>query len=69
VATALFRVNDHCGALFSLPDKDYEHLMGWCPVPLLTFKWLGLYVKFSAWFMKNVLFEQKKIKSRNNESL
>jgi hypothetical protein len=28
VATALFRVNDHCGALFSLPDKDYEHLMG-----------------------------------------
>jgi hypothetical protein len=28
----------------------------------LTFKWQGLCLNFSSWFIKNVLFEQKKIK-------
>jgi hypothetical protein len=27
----------------------------------LTFKWSSWYVHFSAWLMKNILFEQKKL--------
>jgi hypothetical protein len=34
-----------------------------------TFKRLGWNLHFSAWFMKNVLYEQKKIKLRNNQHL
>jgi len=26
---------------------------------VLTFKQLGFYINFGAWFMKNILFEQK----------
>jgi hypothetical protein len=33
--------------------------------PWLTFKRPGWYVNFSAWFMINILFEQKKIKLWN----
>jgi hypothetical protein len=36
----------------------YKHLLFSCG---LTFKQPGWYLNFSAWFMQNVLFEQKKI--------
>jgi len=32
----------------------------------LTFKQLGWYLNSSAWFMKHILFEQKKIKFEIN---
>jgi hypothetical protein len=32
----------------------------------LTFKQLGWYLNFSAWFMENVLFEQKMVKYEIN---
>jgi len=29
---------------------------------ILTFKWLGWYLNFSKWYIKNVLFEQNELK-------
>jgi hypothetical protein len=34
----------------------------------LTFKWLGWYLNFSTWYIKNVLFEQNELKLQHKQN-